>query len=432
MESKLENRANASIKGIITTEIVSKEIDKMAKELSKTVNIAGFRKGKVPSHIIKTRFKEKLQQDSEQEALRNIYENALKELEIDADRIIGEPRVTLYERKEDGSIETEIKIDIRPEIEIEGYKEIVPEIAIPEITEEEYQNRLNEILKSLAELKKVEDRDVVEKGDTALIDFEGFINGKAFEGGKAEAYPLEIGSGSFIPGFEEQIIGMKVDEERDIKVKFPDNYNSKELAGKEATFKVKLLEIQTKVVPTEVTNEIAKKILPNEENPTPELVEKKIKEQLALEKKHKIYMEEIKPKYIDALIEKFEFDLPEGIVDKELDFALNNRLNGLSDKEFEEYKNNKEKIAELREELKDDAKNSVKLTFIVDQIAKAENIEVSDQEVQQTIMYESYRMGQDPQKAFEEYQKQGLLPAVKMSLIEDKLFVKLFDEKLEG
>lgn len=257
-----------------------------------------------------------------------------------------------------------------------------------------------------------------------VIDFEGFVDGVAFAGGKAEKFNLKIGSGQFIPGFEEQIIGMQYEEEKTIKVTFPETYQAKDLAGKEAEFKVKLHEIQEQV-PAAVDDEFAKKMLQGDENATLEMLKEKVKDQIVAEKVSKIYNDELKPKLIEALVEKFDFALPSNIVEQEIDAKINEKARAMSQEELNDFKEHPEKVEALRDEVRKDAADSVKATFIVDALAKKEEISVNDQEVTQVIYYEAMMHGQNPQEMIKYYQKNNLLPAIKMGMIEDKLFSKL-------
>ena len=431
VESKKVDTANAKIEAKISREDIDTKETELAKAAAKDMSIPGFRKGKVPAHVVKARYGEKLREDAKNEALREVYEQGLAALEIEQETIIGEPAVKKFEETDEG-IETEITIATRPVIEIEAYRELIPEIEKPEVSDEEVQERIDEMLKSIAKMTKVEEDRGLQNGDFALIDFEGFIDGEPFAGGKAEGYTLEIGSGSFIPGFEEQLVGMKPGETREITVSFPEEYHAKELAGKEATFKVTLHEIQEKKIPADIDEETLKQLLPNEEAPTEELLRERVKEQIESEKLAKIYQEETKPKFVEALVEKYEIDLPENIVEQEMDMAFRNAFSTMDEEEIKKISDNPDAAKEKREEFRKDAMDSVKLTFIVDELAKKEQIEVSDQEVMQTIYFEALQSGQDPQKYLKQYEEQGLLPAVKMAIVEEKLFNKLFNEKVKG
>ena len=423
------DEANAVVSATVTKEVIEANLDKVAKQASKTMNIQGFRKGKVPVAVVKQRFAEKLTEDAEGEAIRKVLADGLKLLNIKNEDLIGEPSISKFEKKEDGSIEVEISVACKPNIDLGDYKSLVPAVDLKDIDEAEITARLEEIAKSSAPLQKIARKRAAKEGDFALIDFEGFVDGVAFEGGKAEKYPLQIGSGSFIPGFEEQVIGMKYEEQKDVVVTFPESYQAKNLAGKEATFKVTLHEIQEKAAP-ELNDEFAQKMLPGQENVTIDTLKDRIKEQMTAEVKSKYYREELKPAYLETLVKELTFALPKSVVDQEINFALNNKIRTMSEEEINGLREDASKVEEIRNELKEDAENSVKATFIVDALAKAENVQVSDQEVMQVLYYEALQMGQNPQEIVKQYQEAGYLPAIKMSMIEEKVISKLLDEKL--
>ncbi len=422
------DEANAVITATIQKALIDANTDKIAKEAAKTMDVQGFRKGKVPAHIVKARYGEKLVQDAEGEAIRDLLSDGLTELNIAHDDVIGEPAIAKYDKQENGDIEVEVKIACKPAIELGDYKTLVPEVNNQEVAEEEITSRLEEMAKSSAPLEKIKRKRMVRDGDFALIDFEGFVDGVAFDGGKGEKYPLEIGSNSFIPGFEEQIIGMKYEDEKDVTVTFPEEYQSKDLAGKEAVFKVKLHEIQEKAA-GEINDEFAQKMLPGQEDVTVDTLKEKLKEQMANEAKGKYYREELKPAFLDLLVKELTFALPASVVDQEINYALNNKVREMSEDEIKGLQEDASKVESMREELREDAENSVKATFIVDALAKAEGVEVSDQEVTQVIYYEAMQMGQNPQDVLKQYQDAGYMPAIKMSMIEDKVITKLLDEK---
>ncbi|AXH10391.1 trigger factor [Malaciobacter halophilus] len=423
------DEANAVVTATVSKDLIEKNLDKVAKQAAKTLDIQGFRKGKVPVSIVKQRYADKLQQDAESDALRDILTKSLEELNIKNEDLVGEPSVTKFDKKDDGDIDVEIKIACKPEVDLGDYKALIPEVEDKDIDEKEIAERLDEMAKSSAPLQKIKRKRMVRDGDFAVIDFEGFVDGVAFEGGKAEKYPLEIGSGSFIPGFEEQIVGMKYEEQKDVTVTFPAEYQSEELAGKEAVFKVTLHEIQEKV-PAEIDDEFAKKMLPNEEEATVDTLKEKIKEQLKNAEMSKYYREELKPAYLDKLVEELNFALPTSVIDQEINFALNNKVRTMTEDEIKALQEDASKVESMRDELREDAEKSVKATFIVDALAKAEGVDVSDQEVTQVIYYEAMQMGQNPQDVLKQYQEAGYLPAIKMSMIEDKVITKLLDEKL--
>jgi trigger factor len=423
------DEANVVITATVAKEIIEANLDKVAKQASKTMNIQGFRKGKIPVAVVKQRFADKLIEDAEADAIRKVLKDGLKSLEIKNEDLIGEPSVSKFDKKEDGSIEIELSVACKPNIDLGDYKLLVPAVEDKEIDVKEIDARLEEIAKSSAPLEKITRKRAVKDGDHAVIDFEGFVDGIAFDGGKAEKYPLQIGSGSFIPGFEEQVIGMKYEEQKDIVVTFPESYQAKNLAGKEATFKVTLHEIQERVTP-ELNDEFAQRMLPNQENVTMDTLRNRIQEQMKAEAKVSYYRDELKPAYLETLVEKIQFALPKSVVEQEINYALNNKIRAMSEEEINTLKEDASKVEEIRNELKEDATNSVKATFIIDALAKAENVQVSDQEVMQVLYYEAMQMGQNPQQMVKQYQEAGYLPAIKMSMIEEKVISKLLDEKL--
>ena len=426
--AKRVDEANAEISATLTKEAIDANLDKIAKEAAKTMDVQGFRKGKVPVSVVKQRYADKLTQDAEGEALREVMGKGLESLEINNEDLIGEPTISKFDKKEDGNIDVEIKVSTKPAIDLGDYKSLVPTVEVKSADEKEVNEKLEEIAKSQAPLEKIKRKRMVKDGDFAVIDFEGFVDGVAFDGGKAEKYTLEIGSGSFIPGFEDQIIGMKYEEQKDITVTFPEEYQAENLKGKEAVFKVTLHEIQEKV-PAELNDEFAQKVLPNEENVTLLTLKAKIVEQIENEAKFKYYREELKPVFVETLLEKINFALPTSVVEQEINQALNNKVRTMNEDEIKALQEDAAKIESLRDEVKGDAESSVKATFIVDALAKAEEVEVSDQEVTQVLYFEAMQMGQNPQEMIKQYEEAGYLPAIKMSMIEDKVMTKIFDEK---
>ncbi|HQR74363.1 MAG TPA: trigger factor [Sulfurovum sp.] len=415
--------ANVLVSGTIDNSSLEATINKMAAKAGKEIKVDGFRKGKVPAHVVKKLHGDRLAQDAEGEALKELIDAGIKEAGIAATDILGQPSSKKYDKKETG-IEVEVEVSTRPVIATEGHMDVLPKFKKPVASEKAIEERLTEIAAQQSPYEKIKRKRAVKDGDMTVIDFEGFVDGVAFVGGKAEKFNLKIGSGQFIPGFEEQLIGMKYEEEKTITVTFPEQYASKDLAGKAAEFKVTLHEIQEQV-PAELNDDLAKKLLQGVENATLEMLKERVKTQIESAELSKIYNEDLKPKLVEALVEKFDFALPNNIVEQEIDAKINARAREMSEDELATYKDNAEKIDALRAEVRADAIASVKATFIVDALAKKEEVSVSDQEVSQAIYYEAMMSGQDPQQVIKYYQDNNLLPAVKMGMIEDKLFGKM-------
>jgi len=295
---------------------------------------------------------------------------------------------------------------------------------MPKVEDAEVTERLEGLATSQAPFSKIKKSRALKNEDMAVMDFAGSIDGVPFDGGTAEKFSLRIGSGQFIPGFEDQMIGMKMDETKTVTVTFPESYGAANLAGKEANFEVILHEIQIKEVPA-IDDELAKKLLHGAEGASLEMLKDKIKDQLEREKISKLYNDELKPKIVDALVAKYTFALPNNIVEQEIDGKINQRASQMSEEELNGYKENPETIETLRAEVREEAEMSVRATFAVDALARKEEVTVNDDEVSQALYYEAVMSGQDPQKVMEYYTQNNLLPAVKMGIIEDKLFGKL-------
>ncbi|MCI6661777.1 trigger factor [Campylobacter sp.] len=432
VNAKNVNKANAKVSTTISTDVLEAKVNQLAKEAAKTANIAGFRKGHVPASLMLQKYRKEIEGDAKNRVLGDIVSGGLKELGKSLNDTIGEPLVTKFDEK-NGNIDVEITISFRPEVDIKGYESLLPAYEAPKVEQKEINERIDNMLKIFGSLEK-SSKEELGKGDFAKFDFEGFVDGKTFEGGKAENYILEIGSGQFIPGFEDGMIGLKVGGERDIKVTFPAEYGAASLAGKDAVFKVKLHEIQEQKK-AELNEETLKKIMPNEQNPSKEMLEASIKDQIRTSKFITLLNGEIKDKFAQALTKKFNFDLPENIIDQEMNVRFRNDWYSFSDDERKKYQEDKKALEAKLESYKEEASNSVKLTFIIDELAKVNKIEVSDQELIQTIYMEAYRSGRNPKEHMEYYKKGGMLPAVKMAIVEEKLFLHLFplpeDEQIE-
>lgn len=423
------NSANAEIEATIPKEMVDANIEKIAKGLTKTASIQGFRKGKVPVAVVKKQFGDRLVQDAEAEALREVLNRGLDELKIAINSLIGEPNISNFV-KNSGNIEVTVKVAMRPEIDLKNYNEMVDTFDKPVITEDDLNARLEKIADSQGKFVDLKEKRAAESGDSTIIDFEGSVDGVLFEGGAAKEFALVLGSGQFIPGFEEQVIGMNIGEEKVIKVKFPDSYGSDKLAGKDAEFKVTLHNVQAKVK-AEVNDALAEKLLAGQDDKSLENLKSQVKSQLEFEALSKLYNDELKPALLETLVTKMDFDLPEFVVDQEIDVSLNKKAALMSEDEIKELREDAKKLEALRETFREDATRSVKATFIIDALATAENIRVDENEVMQTIYYEAMQMGQDPRLAYDKYKNAGYLPAIQMSMIEDRVLTQILNSKIK-
>ncbi|MFA6144456.1 MAG: trigger factor [Sulfurimonas sp.] len=421
--------ANAKINAAITRNTIDANVEKIALQLSKDAKIAGFRKGKVPLSAVKKQYGERLVQDAEAQALRDLLNEGLMLMEIVADTLIGEPNITKFEKNDNG-IDVEVTIAMRPAIELGDYAAMVPEVAKPAIDDLAITIRIEELAGAQAPLVNIDEDRALVSGDSALLDFEGFVDGEPFEGGKAENFSLRLGSGQFIPGFEDQVIGMKKGDEKTIDVTFPENYGGAKLAGKPAQFKVKINAIQAKEAVV-IDDELAKKMLPGLDDANVDMLKEKVREQLESEAMSTLYNDELKPNLMDVFVSAYTIDLPEFIVEQEMDMALNKTARDMTEEQIQEIREDAEKLKELRETFREDACRAVKATFIVDALARAESVVVNEQELMQTIYYEAMQMGQDPAAVYKNYQESGYLPAIQMAMIEDRVLSKLLNDKIK-
>ncbi|WP_149719469.1 trigger factor [Campylobacter concisus] len=428
IKTKALDSVNTLASTTISADAIKSSVEKLAKKAAKTMKVDGFRQGHVPVAIVLKRYEKELTNDAEQDVLRDVVDEAIKQAGKKNDDLIGEPIVSKFDRK-DGKIDVELTVSFKPSVDVSGYESLIPEFSNPRVLKKDIDEKKTELLKMIAPLEKVESKRGLKVGDFAKFDFEGFVDGVAFDGGKAENYVLEIGSNQFIPGFEDGMVGIKAGGEKDIEVKFPENYGAAHLAGKDAIFKIKLHEIQERKIPEKLDEEMLKTLLPNEEKPTEELLDERIKEQIRQEKIYKLINDELKPKFAEAAVEKFKFDVPKNIVEQEIDMQFRNAWSSFTPDDMKKFREDKDALSKKRDEFRKDAENSVRLTFIIDELARVRGVKVSDQEVVQAIYFEAYRSGQDPKAHLEMYRNQGMLPAIKMSMIEEKLFSELFNKE---
>lgn len=431
IKTQVIDEANAKASGFLAQKDIEEKVQTLAKEAAKTIKKPGFRQGKVPVAMVLKEHKDGLVKQAEQEILSDCFKQALKNLDKKQEDLIGEPFFDKFDRKEDG-IDVEFTISFNPKVDLTGYEKYIPEYKKPRILKKDIAERKEKVLKQYATPESSK-KEALEEGLFAKFDFEGFMDGKPFDGGKAENYTLEIGSKQFIPGFEEGMIGLKKGEEKDIKVTFPAEYGAEHLAGKEAVFKVKVHDILEKKTP-KITEELLKQMMIGEENPTEEKLDESIKKNLESEKFYQALNDNLKMDFANTMVDNYDFALPINVVEQETNLQLNNAWRTFSEQELEEFKNDPKKLDEKRESFKEEAKKSVKLTFIINELAKLRKIDVNNNELYNAIAQEAFMMGVDPREHVKQYSSNPqALAAVRMAIIEEKLFVDIFkkDDKKE-
>ncbi len=374
----------------VSAERFDEALDEAFKKVVKDVSLPGFRKGRIPRNIFESRFGvEALYQDAVDIVLPDAYAEAVEQTEIFP---VDQPQIDIEEIEKGKDLVFVCEVTVKPEVELGEYKGIEYEDEKIEVTEEEVDEALKTLQESQAELV-LKEEGTVEEGDTVVIDFEGFIDDEPFEGGKGENHSLEIGSGQFIPGFEDQLIGKEADSETEVNVTFPEEYHAEDLAGKDAVFKVKIHEIKEKEVP-ELDDEFAKDVDEDVET-LAELREKKEKE--LLEQKETAFENKKRETIIEKVTENATIDIPEAMIETELgnmlrEFEQNLQMQGMTLENYYQFSGQSEE--ELKEQMKEDAEKRVKTNLTLEAIFEEENLEVSEEAIDEELekMAEMYQL----------------------------------------
>ncbi|MCH1941005.1 trigger factor [Holdemania massiliensis] len=392
LKEKSTGELKVTIEGENWKTAQKKAFNKLAKELE----IPGFRKGSVPAAMAKKYVPaQKIMLEAVEHCAQDLLDAGIDEHSLWP---ISRPELNIEEISEEAATMS-FTFAVKPEVKLGEYKGLAYEVAETSVSEEEVDAELKRIQENFAELE-VKEEGEVENGDTAVIDFEGFKDGVAFEGGKGENYPLEIGSNSFIPGFEEQVIGMKKEETKDINVTFPENYQAAELAGQPVVFKVTVHEIKAKVLP-ELNDDLAKDVnAPNVETmeDLKALIRKNQEEQ-----KQQNAENEATNKLISTVVDACEVEIPEIMIKNETDDMIQdyaNRLQqqGISLQQFFQITGQSEET--LREQMAKDAESKVKLRLVLDAVATQENLEVGEEDIdtEYGLIASQYNMEKDKVK----------------------------------
>lgn len=385
----------------LTIEVSAEELEKALqsayqKQKSK-ISIPGFRKGKVPRQMIEKMYGAAIfYDDAVNELIPKAYSDAYDECELD---IVSQPEINVVQIEKGKPFIFTAEVATKPEVTLGEYKGLKVDKISTRVTQKEVDAKIQEEAEKNARTITVEDRPV-QDGDEVILDFEGFVDGVAFEGGKGENHPLEIGSGSFIPGFEEQLIGKNIGDDVDVNVTFPEEYHAEDLAGKEATFKVKIHEIKAKEIP-ELDDEFVQDV---SEFDTVDEYKADVKAKLEEKKQNEIkraYQDEA----IDKIVDKSTMELPDAMIDTQCEnminqFAQQMAQQGLSMDQYLQFSGLT--IDQLKEQVRPDAITRIKSSLVLEQIAKEENIEITDEDVDAEIekMAKMYNMEADKLKEY--------------------------------
>ena len=385
---KLEkNMAKLTIE--VSADELEKAIEKVYQKQKKNISIPGFRKGKVPRAMVEKMYgKEVFYEDAANELIPTAYEKAYDEC---GENIVSTPKVDVVQIEAGKPFIFTAEVALKPEVTLGAYKGIEVDKVEVTVSDDEVNAEIDRERERNARSISVSDRAVQDK-DQTVIDFEGFVDGVAFQGGKGENYPLTIGSGAFIPGFEEQLIGKNIGEECDVNVTFPEEYHAEDLAGKAAVFKVTVKEIKEKQLP-ELDDEFAAEV---SEFDTLAEYKEDVKKNL-MEKREKDVKNAKEDAVVDAIIENATMDIPEAMIETQQrqmiqEFAQNIQMQGLSIDQYFQFTGLTPEA--MMEQVKPQAEKRIKSRLVLEAVAKAENITVSDEDFDKEVekMAEMYQM----------------------------------------
>ena len=414
----------------LTVEVAAEDVEKALQaaylKQRKQINIPGFRKGKVPRQMIEKMYgPEVFYDEAANNMIPDAYAKAYDESELD---IVSQPKIEVVQMEKGKPFIFTAEVATKPEVTLGDDKGLKVDKVSTRVTQKEVDEEIEKERERNARTIEVTDRAVQDK-DEVTLDFEGFVDGVAFEGGKGEDYPLTIGSGSFIPGFEEQLIGAEIDKEVEVNVTFPKEYHSEELAGKDATFKCTVHTIKAKELP-ELDDEFASEV---SECETMDAYRAEVKKNIK-ERKERTGKEKKENQAVDQAIENAQMDIPEAMIEFQVrqmadDFARRIQQQGLTVEQYFQFTGMT--AEKMMEEMRPQAEKSIKTRLVLEAIVKAENIEVSDERVEEelTKMAEAYQMEVEKLKEFmgENEKKQ-----IKEDLAVQEAITLLVNESVEG
>ena len=366
----------------------------------KDAKVDGFRKGHVPADVLEKKFKKEIEGEILNHIISEEYRKAVEENNLSP---IADIKLEKYENNED-NVEVVFTIPVLPEITLGDYKSVKVEKEALDVNDEKVNAEIEIMRSNAGKLKEVADDEAAKDKDVANINFEGFVDGEAFDGGKAEGFDLTLGSKSFIDTFEDQIIGHKKGDEFDVNVTFPEEYHAENLKGKPAVFKVKVNSIKRKEE-AELNEDLAKELGYD----SVEDLKAKTKENLIKREETRIENEH-KGKVVDAVVEGVNFEIPEAIVEREIQFQINRfaqqlQMQGMSLNQYFEMTG--QNIEKMRESIKESAEKSVKRDLVLNEIAKVEKVEATEEEVNAELDRTAIMYGMDREGLIAEVRKSG-------------------------
>lgn len=429
MKVTAENGENREVTLTIEVEAaeVSKAVDRAAKSLASRVNIPGFRKGKAPRKIVERHVgMDTILQEAFDIIAPKAFGDALDEQKIEP---VTRPNIDIVTLEEGKDLVFKATVTPRPEVKLGEYKGLKIEKKVEEVTDEAVEKQLKNFQERQAKMVDAPEGAEVKDGDFTTLDFEGFVDGEAFEGGKGQDYPLQIGSGSFIPGFEEQLVGAKIGEEKDVNVKFPEDYHADALAGKDATFKCTIRSIKNKELPA-IDDELAKKVSTFE---TLDELKADIRKNLEENAERKAENDQ-RTAAIEQATENIEVDIPAVMIDNRVtsmlqEMAMRLEQQGMKLEQYLQYAGTD--IAKLREEYRETAEKNVKTDLMLEEVAKAENIKVEGADLDAEVAGMAAAYGATPQQVQKIIKEQGRVGDLAASVLRKKTAQFIIDSIAE-
>ena len=403
---------NKEYKAVIPAADFEKEVDAKIERIAKTTKIPGFRPGKAPKAMLKQKYRASVLGEVLDEMLKNSADEIIKENKL-RPAVMPEINLTVFGDGKD--VEFDVMVEVLPEIKLGDFSKITLEKLTAEVPAEEVEKAIRYVAESRKETVKVEEDRPTKKGDVAVIDFVGSVNGEEFKGGKGSNYPLELGSGAFIPGFEDQLIGKKAGDKVDVKVTFPENYHAKDLAGKEAVFAVEIKEIRE---PKEVVidDEFAKSLGEKDLDSLRAKVVERIKADYEVASKMKL-----KRALLDVLDKEYNFEVPSKLIDAEYDGIVKQYEQAKKYNQLDEYEKSKDE-KDLLAEYKEIALRRVKLGLLLSEIGMDAKLTILPEDINKAIAAEAQKYPGQEKAVFDYYLKnKNAVEALKAPVFEEKI-----------
>lgn len=402
---------SVELKVTVPASDIEAQIDERLQELGKTVKISGFRPGKVPMAMLKQRYGQTVRGEALEKA---VNQSSAKAMEKEKIRPAMQPKIEITKFEDDNTLEYTLQVEQIPEFEPADFKKITVEKPVAEVEKKSIDEALERIAAGHKSTEVIKEKRATKKGDTILMSFDGSVDGERKPGMQSDEHELELGSGAFIPGFEDQLIGKKVGETVDVTVTFPEEYHAKDLAGKEAVFVCEIKELR-KSVPAKIDDDLAKKLGMDSAAKLKDAVKEKITEEY-----EKFSKARVKRSLLDALDEANKFDVPKGMVEAEFKQIWDQHINDIKQRGLDVDKAEKDK--ETKDEFQTIAERRVRLGLLLSEIGQKNQIQILPEELNRAVMQQAYNYPGQEQEVIKYFQSNPqALDAIRAPLYEDKV-----------